>query len=61
MFGKLGSFFGESKQELSKVNWPTREELTGSTILVIVVTLMMSAFIFVIDIVLSYLLRVVLY
>ena len=58
MFGKVGNFFNESKQELAKVNWPTREELIGSTILVIVVTLVRAAFIFVIDLVLSFLMRV---
>jgi len=58
MFGKVGSFFSESKQELAKANWPTRHELFGSTILVIVVTLIMSAFIFAIDLVLSFFMRV---
>lgn len=59
MFGKVGNFFSESKQELGKVNWPTRQELMGSTALVIVVTLMMSAFIFAIDFVLAILMRLV--
>jgi preprotein translocase subunit SecE len=60
MFGKIGSFFGESKQELAKVNWPTRRELADSTLLVIVVTLIIAAFIFVVDLVLSFVMRVVL-
>ena len=59
MFGKVGGFFGESKQELSKVNWPTRHELIGSTALVIVITLIMSAYIFAIDFVLAILMRLV--
>lgn len=59
MFGKVGNFFSESKQELGKVNWPTRQELIGSTALVIVVTLIMSAFIFAIDFVLAILMRLV--
>ena len=59
MFGKIIGFFSESRQELAKANWPTRDELLGSTLLVIVVTLLMSAFIFVIDLVLSILMRVV--
>ena len=59
MFGKVGNFFSESKQELGKVNWPTRQELIGSTALVIVVTLIMSGFIFVIDFVLAILMRLV--
>ncbi len=59
MFGKVGSFFSESKQELAKVNWPTRHELIGSTALVIVVTLILSAFIFGIDFILAILMRLV--
>ena len=58
MFGKVGSFFSESRQELAKTNWPNREELVGSTALVIVVTLILSLFIFVIDFVLSLLIKV---
>jgi preprotein translocase subunit SecE len=59
MFGKIGNFFSESRQELAKANWPTRDELLGSTVLVIVVTLIMSGFIFGIDFVLSILMRLV--
>jgi len=57
MFGRVGGFFSEAKQELGKVNWPSRQEVMGSTVLVIVVTLIVAAFIFVIDMVLSFLIR----
>ena len=57
MFGKIGSFFSESRQELAKVNWPSREELMGSTVLVVVVTLIMAGFVFAVDMVLSVLMR----
>ena len=59
MFGKVGNFFSESKQELAKVNWPTRHELMGSTMLVIVVTLILAVLVFIIDIVLGFLMRIV--
>ena len=59
MLGKVGNFFNESKQELAKVNWPNRQELVGSTILVIVVTLILAVFVFVIDVVLGFLMRIV--
>ena len=59
MFGKVGTFFSEARQELAKVNWPTRHELVGSTLLVIVITLIMSGYIFVIDFVLAILMRLV--
>ena len=58
MFGKIGGFFSESKQELAKVNWPTRDELLDSTTLVIVVTFLMSIFIFIIDLILGFLIRI---
>ena len=61
MFGKVGGFFSETKQELAKVNWPTRDELIGSTMLVIVVTLILAAYVFVIDVVLGFLMRVVIH
>jgi len=50
---KFFGFFSETKQELKKVVWPTRRELTGSTVVVIVTTLMLGAFIGVVDFILS--------
>jgi len=50
---KFFGFFSETKQELKKVVWPTRRELTGSTVVVIVTTLMLAAFIGVVDFILS--------
>lgn len=59
MFGKIGSFLSESKQELQKVNWPTRQELFDSAILVLVITTILAAFIFVVDFLLSYVIRLI--
>ena len=53
MAKKFFGFFSETKQELKKVVWPTRRELTGSTVVVIVTTLMLGAFIGVVDFILS--------
>ena len=39
--------------ELRKVTWPTREELKGSTITVIIFSLMSTAFVFLVDFVLG--------
>ena len=58
MFGKVGNFFSESKQELAKVNWPNRQELTDSTVLVIVVTVIVALFIFAMDLVLAFLMLI---
>jgi len=50
---KTFGFFSETKQELKKVVWPTRNELMGSTLAVIVTTLILAAFIGTVDIILS--------
>ncbi len=49
MFRKISKFLQEVKQEMSKVSWPNREELKGTTIIVIVLTLILSVFILVTD------------
>jgi preprotein translocase subunit SecE len=46
-------FAKEARVELSKVSWSTREELLGSTFVVIGVTLLMAVFIGVMDLFLS--------
>ena len=55
MFKKIASFIKEVRTEMTRVTWPTREELKGSTIVVIVVTLGFSIFIFFVDNILKYL------
>ena len=59
IFKKITTFIGEVKQELGKVAWSTRQELFGSTIVIIVVTGIMAGFIGAIDLVLSKLLSVI--
>ena len=56
IFRKTINFLKEVKQELSKVSWSTRQELIGSTFVVIVITSIMAAFIGLIDLFLSKLL-----
>jgi preprotein translocase subunit SecE len=46
--------------ELRKVTWPTRDELKGSTITVIIFSLISTAFVFVVDFVLGKLVQLVL-
>jgi preprotein translocase subunit SecE len=59
MIQKLTKFLSDVKNEMSKVSWPTRSELKGQTIIVIVVSLFFAAFIFVIDHILSRLLSLI--
>ncbi len=44
MFNRLISFLKESKIELKKVTWPTREETIRSTIVVVVISAAMALF-----------------
>jgi preprotein translocase subunit SecE len=46
--------------ELRKVTWPTREELKGSTITVILFSLMSTAFVFLVDFCLGRLVHLIL-
>jgi preprotein translocase subunit SecE len=51
--GKFIKFLKEVRIELGKVSWPKREELWESTLIVIVISLLMAAFIGVVDMLLS--------
>jgi preprotein translocase subunit SecE len=56
---KAINFLKEVKLEFGKVSWSTREELIGSTVVVIVVTSILALFIGVVDIMLSKILSIV--
>ena len=49
MIEKIKNFFREVKIEAAKVNYPSRDELTGSTWVVIVTVLVISVFLGMID------------
>jgi preprotein translocase subunit SecE len=53
MFNKVIQFLKEIRVELGKVTWPNKNELIGSTIVVVVVSLILSLFTGVVDFVLS--------
>jgi|YNPNPStandDraft_1061719.scaffolds.fasta_scaffold42408_4 preprotein translocase subunit SecE len=53
MFEKAINFLREVKIEMAKVSWPTREELKGSTTIVIITTLLFAVFIFIADQIIS--------
>ena len=61
MFDKLASFLQESKQELSRVNWPTREETIRLTAVVIFLSLLVAAFLGALDFMFTYLLELILF
>ena len=53
MGNKFVGFFNDVKLEMGKVSWSTKDELIGSTIVVIVSLAILSIFIGVCDVVLS--------
>ena len=60
MFGKIGIFVGETRQELNKVTWPSRHELWQATLVVIITTMILALFIGIADFFLSGIIRVLL-
>ncbi|OYD14460.1 preprotein translocase subunit SecE [candidate division WOR-3 bacterium JGI_Cruoil_03_44_89] len=46
---KIKRFFIEVKTELFKVSWPSRNEISGSTVMVLVVSAIMAIFVGLID------------
>ncbi len=46
---KITKFFEDVRNEFKKVSWPSRQELIDSTIIVLVFTIILSAFIFGVD------------
>lgn len=58
MIEKITKYFNDTIQELRKVAWPSRDELIGSTIVVVVMSLLVSIFIGVVDQVLNKLVNI---
>ena len=58
MFAKLSSFLQESKQELLRVNWPSRQDTIRLTLVVIAMSLLVAFFLGALDFVFTRLLEV---
>jgi preprotein translocase subunit SecE len=50
---KVITFFKEIRTEMTKVTWPTRHEIIGSTIVTVVVSIVLSVFIGIVDLLLD--------
>ena len=59
MAHKVATFFKDVKLEMSKVSWPVKDELVGSTAIVLVSLAMLSVFIGICDIVLSKIVNII--
>ena len=58
MINKFISYIQESRQELKKVNWPSRQETIRLTIIVIGISIGLAAFLGIIDFGLRYVLEI---
>jgi preprotein translocase subunit SecE len=59
MIEKLKNFLIDTKNELKKVTWPTKDELKESTRVVIVASFLLTVFIGVIDQILSRIIKLI--
>jgi preprotein translocase subunit SecE len=57
MLKKIKYFINDVKVEMAKVSWPTRDELINSTMIVTVVSILFTIFIFMADSILSRLMK----
>ena len=58
--GKVTGFIKESKAELQKVTWPTKQELFINTIVVLIAVVLVAVSIWIADTVFSVLIRTIL-
>jgi len=59
VFDNIKNFFKEVKQEIKKVVFPSRDEVIGSTKVVLVLVIMVAVFLGLIDLLLSKLVAIV--
>ena len=60
MFTKIKRFLSDVQGEMGKVTWPTREELSSSTKIVLGLSLALALFIFIVDYILAGIMDIVL-
>ena len=53
MMEAVKTYWNETVAELEKVTWPSKDELVGSTIVTVVVSLILGFFIFGVDLMLA--------
>ncbi|MBE0434147.1 preprotein translocase subunit SecE [candidate division WOR-3 bacterium] len=60
MFKKIANYIKDVYYEMRKVIWPTRSEVTNSTIVVVIISVIVALIIFALDIIFSTLLGFIL-
>ena len=59
MANKFTNFFKDIKLEMIKVSWPSKDELIGSTVIVLVSLTILSVFIGICDVLLSKIVNII--
>jgi len=59
MIEKIKQYLAETRAEIKKVTWPTRDELKESTRVVIIATIVITIFIGGVDLVLNRIMRLI--
>jgi preprotein translocase subunit SecE len=57
---RITAYVGETREELKKCTWPTTEELKGSTLVVLVATLLLGGFTIGVDFIAAQIVRLLL-
>ncbi len=57
MFGRIKTFFQETRQELRHINWPTRQEAARLTAFVVILSIILAAFLGTFDYIFTFLLK----
>ncbi|MDD5584416.1 MAG: preprotein translocase subunit SecE [Candidatus Omnitrophica bacterium] len=56
---KIPQFFKEVNEELKKVNWTTRQDLIGAAVVVVIISTILTLYIFAIDMGLAKLMKII--
>lgn len=56
---KIPQFFKEVNEELKKVNWTTRQDLIGAAVVVVIISAILTLYIFAIDMGLAKLMKII--
>ena len=59
MIKKVQQFGSDVKYEMSKVSWPDWDSLRGSTFIVLILSLILTVFLFVVDFILSKIISII--
>ncbi len=54
---RIKQFYGETLQEVKKCSWPSRSQLIESTVLIIAAIVLLTVFVWLVDVICQYLIR----